>query len=228
MMRVSPANFLIGGLLIVVSFAAPFFVATTYIAETETRYNLNDTIPAEFADWKAVATNSASIINPEQNELIDKLYSQNFSRTYANSKGDVIMLAIAYGRDQRKDTQLHYPEVCYRAQGFSVSDVNKYFISLNQKEVPIKRLVAETINRIEPITYWTTLGNKVVNGGVESRMLKLKYGLNKKIPDGLLFRVSNISSNNSDIQYSYTIHDKFIMDLFSTLNPSYQTWLAGI
>lgn len=47
------------------------------------------------------------VVNPQTQELLDKLYSQILTRTYVNAKGYRIMLSLAYGSDQRGALQAH-------------------------------------------------------------------------------------------------------------------------
>ncbi len=37
-------------------------------------------------------------------------------RSYVNANGDVVMLALAYGRHQRQEIKIHRPELCYTSQ----------------------------------------------------------------------------------------------------------------
>ena len=83
--------------------------------------DLEDSIPKTFGEWRAELNPSGLVVNPQQTELLSKLYTHTLSRSYLNNKtGQRVMLSIAYGDDQRDSIQLHYPEVCYPAQGFQV------------------------------------------------------------------------------------------------------------
>ncbi|MBV5336464.1 MAG: EpsI family protein, partial [Deltaproteobacteria bacterium] len=82
--------------------------------------NLQTLVPTAFGDWREEVQTSAMIVDPQQKETIDKIYKQTLSRTYINASGERVMLSLAYGDDQRDSMQLHYPEVCYPAQGFQL------------------------------------------------------------------------------------------------------------
>ena len=84
------------------------------------RYVLETLVPRQFDDWREVATEGAQVVNPQTQQLLDKLYSQILTRTYVNQNGYRVMLSLAYGDDQRADLTAHKPEVCYPAQGFQV------------------------------------------------------------------------------------------------------------
>lgn len=196
------------------------------MAAERQNFVLEKIIPTQFGDWHMVdAGSSRAIINPEQATLINKLYSQTVSRTYLNSKGEHVMLVVAYGEDQSDSTGLHYPEVCYPAQGFQIIPNGLGVITTAFGNIRVKRLIANMGNRIEPITYWTTIGDKVVVGSKETKLEKLRYGIHGVIPDGILFRVSSLGS---EVNVEYLIHKQFVNDLVSTLNKDSLKPFAGL
>ena len=84
------------------------------------RYVLETIVPKEFGGWREIAQEGAQVVNPQTQELLNKLYSQILTRTYVNASGYRVMLSLAYGDDQRADLTAHKPEVCYPAQGFQL------------------------------------------------------------------------------------------------------------
>jgi EpsI family protein len=48
--------------------------------------------------------------------------------------------------------------------------------------------------RSEPVTYWFTMGDRVVLGRLERLKVQLQNGLAGRIPDGMLVRVSSLST----------------------------------
>jgi EpsI family protein len=87
-----------------------------------------------------------------------------------------------------------------------------------------QRLYTTLNERAEPLTYWTLLGHTIVRGGTQSKLEQLKYGFKGLIPDGLLFRVSNISSNQN---YSYALHEQFINQLLASIDAPARQHLIG-
>jgi len=163
--------------------------------------------------------------NPEQEALIKKIYSQTLSRTYINSSGDRIMLSIAYGGDQSDNMSVHKPEVCYPAQGFQILKNSADTFATGEGNIPIKRLVAVQGRRIEPITYWTTVGDTVAAvSGLMWKLNVMKYGLTGKIPDGLLFRISSIQADEAK---AYRTQDAFARDLLKAMSPSGRERIIG-
>ena len=94
-------------------------VPRKYLSQTRGRFRLEDMVPSRFADWRIDSYNHGGLVNPQTEAMLKRLYSQLLERTYVNSAGDRVMLSVAYGDDQSDvSVQMHYPEVCYPAQGF--------------------------------------------------------------------------------------------------------------
>lgn len=198
---------------------------TTVIANQRPTVNLEQLIPKQFGDWRELEQSSGQIINPQQSELLKQLYTQTLSRTYISKSGGFIMLSIAYGANQSDGVALHYPEVCYPAQGFQLVTAEQGTLSTDFGPIPVKRLMTKLGNRSEPVTYWTTLGDEVMNGGMSTKLAQLRHGLNGFIPDGLIFRVSTIDKDPST---GHTAQARFATDLMTTLPPSSRLRLAGL
>ena len=198
----------------------------SFSASQEPNINLNILIPTQFSTWHQLPELDRIIITPKIQTKLKTLYQQNLSRTYINSKGDQIMLTIAYGHDQRDGIQVHKPEACYPAQGFQILEDATGFLSLTNegKKIPVKRLVAIQGARTEPITYWITMGDTVALSTLNAKITQLKYGLTGEIPDGLLFRVSSIDQNSA---HAFQLQSDFVNDLFNTLTNVDQVRLAG-
>jgi EpsI family protein len=193
-------------------------------ADHNSPIQLEEIIPETFGDWKEVKANNLQIINPQQQEIIDELYSQTLSKTYVNSAGYRIMLSIAYGGDQTRDLQVHRPEVCYAAQGFSVSGAQKLSLQVAGGEIPAMRLEAQLGNRKEPITYWIRIGDKLARGNIEQGLARLSYGMQGFIADGLLFRVSSIDGDSPN---AYLQQEKFVAALLAAMSDQNKPALLG-
>lgn len=197
---------------------------TTKVADNGPKVNLEELIPEKFGDWTIDTTVTPLIANPQQEALIEKIYSETLSRTYINRKGDRIMLSIAYGGDQTDTMAVHKPEVCYPAQGFQILKNTADTFSTGAGNIPVKRLIATQGPRVEPITYWTTVGDAVTVSGVTRKLNQLKYGLTGKIPDGLLFRISSIQADDSE---AYQAQDAFARDLLKAMSPAGRKRIVG-
>jgi EpsI family protein len=195
------------------------------LADERARPVLDLLVPQRFGEWRLLRTGGVVIPDPGTLETLARIYTQTLSRAYVNSRGTVIMLSIAYGDDQRATMAVHYPEVCYPAQGFQVRSSRRDTLATPHGALPVRRLETElSRQRPEPVTYWVTIGDRITLGALERRLIELEYGLQRVIPDGLLFRMSSI---NRDSARAYTDHDAFARDLLAALPPASRHWLAG-
>lgn len=217
-------HYLLLAIMVLATYLAIALKPTQYAVSQDFVFNFEDNIPASFGDWVAEDQESGAIVNPQQQELIQKVYSQTYAKTYRHTSGRRIMLSLAYGRDQSHETQIHKPEVCYPAQGFIIKQKYKDEVQLGSSRLPVMRLTAVAGHRSEPITYWIRVGDDLARGSVEQNLSRIRSGLAGIIPDGILFRVSEI---NSDPNQSFTLQDEFIKDLLVNLNDKGKTMLVG-
>lgn len=216
---------LIMGLLMVTSAGLTMVMTPSVnIDDQQNQINLEDLIPADFNGWKIDLFVAPLVVNPDLKGTINKIYSQTLSRIYINNQGERVMLSIAYGRDQRKDLQVHRPEVCYLTNGFDIGRLTKTFVDTTIGRIPVMQLVAKQGNRNEPITYWIRMGDSITRGWFEQKAASISYGLTGKVPDGLLFRVSTISNDEQD---SYRIQQAFLTALLQAVRSEDRYWLVG-
>lgn len=198
---------------------------STKVADLGPKISLETMIPRQFGDWREEPQRIGQVINPQTQELLDKLYSQILTRTYVNPEGYRIMLSLAYGSDQRGSLQAHKPEVCYPAQGFKLEKTEVAPLSTPMGSIPAQRLFTSLGPRNEPVTYWFTVGDKVVQSKLQKRFVELSYGLTGRIPDGLLFRISSI---DGDQARANRYHDQFVNQLLQAIPPSDRVRLSGL
>lgn len=197
---------------------------TEKVADAGPKVDLEVLIPKQFGDWKIDETIVPLLVDPETQAKLDKIYNQTLTRTYVNSRNERIMLSIAYGGDQSDSMALHKPEVCYPAQGFQILKNQSGVFSSGAGEIPVKRLVAKQGSRVEPITYWTTIGDTVAVKGMAWKLQQVKFGLTGKIPDGLLFRISSIGADDAR---AYRTQDEFARSLLQALTPDGRKRIIG-
>lgn len=212
-------------IMLCASVAAGVLQPTKKLSETYSGFRLEQIIPREFSDWKMIKVNRAEVVDPVQEQTVRSIYAQTLSRTYENSQGYQVMLSVAYGEDQSDGVGVHYPEVCYPAQGFTLSSKTKGLVNTEQGPIPVTRLQTHLGQRYEPVTYWTTVGEHVVSGKLDKKFTEMGYGFKGFIPDGLLFRVSSI---DEDTQQALSQQDKFISNLISALDVNARRRLAGL
>lgn len=195
------------------------------VADQEPPISLEQMIPLQFGDWREEPQRYVQMVNPQTQELLDKLYSQILSRVYINSAGYRIMLSLAYGSNQRGSLQAHKPEVCYPAQGFTIEKNEPGKFVSPYGEVPVRRLSGHMGARYEPVTYWFTVGDQAVQSGTQKRLIELRFGLTGRIPDGLLYRVSSIDRDNAR---AYQLQDQFTTQLLEAVTPADRKRLSGL
>lgn len=217
-------HFLLLALMVAASGLAIAMRPTQKIADMGPPVKLEIMIPKAFGDWREEPQNQTFIVDPQQKELINLIYSQTLSRTYINAEGYRIMLSIAYGSDQSDAKQVHKPEVCYPAQGFVLKNKQYGQLATPNGAIPVTRIETSLGQRNEPVTYWITVADRVVGPGLEKKLTELSYGLSGKIPDGLLFRLSSI---DGDTNRAYEKQIAFSGQLIGSLTPENRQKFIG-
>jgi EpsI family protein len=188
-------------------------------------YLLSEVVPRAFGHWSELPNTAAQVVNPQTQELLDKLYSQLLARTYAHKDGYRIMLSMAYGDDQRGGLQAHKPEVCYPALGFTLHSSVEAGIVTPFGTIPGRRLMTSLGVRREPISYWFTAGDTAVTSRMQLRLLEARLWLTGQIPDGLLFRVSSI---DDDAQRAWQWQERFVAELMAALSAQDRRRIGGL
>jgi EpsI family protein len=155
--------------------------------------DLERVVPAAFGDWRIDPEIVPVAPTPDVQQKLDRLYSQVVNRAYVNSAGDLMMLTIAYGGDQSDALKVHRQENCYRAQGFDIHALAHGRLEAAGRDIPVTRMVAVRGERVEPVTYWFTMGDRVVLGRGERLATQLDAGFHGRVLDGMLVRVSSLS-----------------------------------
>jgi len=216
---------LIAGLMLCASVAGNFAKPSAKIAYARDGESLEQMVPRRFADWHEEPQRYAQVVNPQTQELLDKLYSEVLTRVYVNPDGYRIMLSLAYGSDQRGSLEAHKPEVCYPAQGFTLESNDPATLATPFGSIPARRLNTRLMTRNEPVTYWFTVGDRAVGNKLQQRLVQIRFGLSGRIPDGMLFRISSI---DRDPEHAYRLHDQFVGDLLGSVSPAGRKRLSGL
>ena len=224
-MNASRRNALVAlGLMGAAAAGAVVWRPTAKLAESREKVDLEQMFPRAFGEWKMDTVLPVQLVAPDVQQLLATIYSQTLSRTYVNSKGDRIMLSVAYGGDQSDATRAHRPEVCYPAQGFQIMASQTGAISTATHSLRVRQLVARAGARVEPISYWVMVGDFVVLSGTEQKLAQLRYTTGGVIPDGMLVRVSNIDANAAA---SYALHVGFITQMTQAMPANVRDRIVG-
>lgn len=199
---------------------------TVRLADRNEKFTLDTMIPRQFGEWAMDERQSAAIVNPEAGELVSRIYNQVLSRTYIHGASRrSVMLSIAYGEDQSRPNDLHLPDVCYPSGGFQIKDAVRSEMVLRQGSIPVKHLVAQRLQRREPLTYWALIGDKVATSAIDAKLTGLSYGLRGMVPEGIIFRVSTVGSPD---EIAFATQREFVQDLFDSLSSASRKRLAGL
>jgi EpsI family protein len=173
-------------------------------------------LPMNFGEWQGLENSGRAMVNPVQEQRLMELYTETLARAYVNKRtGRVIMLSVAYGKDQSSDTQLHTPEQCYPSQGFKVVDRQDRDIQTRFTTVPAVRMVTTLGDqRAEPLTYFIRVGNGLVRGSRDRNLARLEMAIKGYLVDGMLFRVSEVTTAPD----SHDLQEQFIKDMLGSLS----------
>ncbi len=181
----------------------------TRMADLHPRAPLAEVLPRSFGDWRVDENVSNVELPPDVAAQVKAIYTEVADRVYVNSKGEHIMLTIAYGRDQSDGFKVHRPEVCYAAQGFTVASPQDATLPLGSHDIPVKHVDTQLGARQEPVMYWMVIGDHVVSTATQHKLQQIRYALDGLIADGLLVRVSSISP---DSQAAYATQAAFVRE----------------
>lgn len=223
-MTLVPKGLLLLALMLATAVFAVVMHPTRKIADQRNQLVLEAAIPREFGDWKLDTLSAIALVSPDVQAQLDKIYNQTLTRTYANSRGQKIMVSIAYGGDQSDSLAVHMPEGCYRGQGFQVKPVPTQNIEIRGSHIPLVRMVAEKGPRTEPVSYWIFIGSDFATTRTERKIAQLKSSLYGTIPEGVLVRVSSIGKQ---IEAEYAIQEQFIELMVSSMSSEDRNRIVG-
>lgn len=211
-------------MMLAVAVASVVAVPTAKLADTRQAFDLEKAVPLSFGDWQLDRSSVPLPPSPDQQAVLDQIYDQILSRTYVNAKGERMMLSITYGSRQNQQLRAHRQEVCYSAQGFKITQLERLTLAVAGSQVPLTRMLATQSTRSEPVTYWFTIGDSVVLSYLDRELHQLRFALSGYVPDGYLFRVSNISK---DAGASFAAHLVFADELMKNIDVELKRRLVG-
>lgn len=188
--------------------------ATSFAIEPRRRMSLlgrkkmADIVPRAFGAW--TSKDVEDLVKPlEPGSLGARLYGEEVARRYVHGATQTeVAVMLAHGDSQTDELQLHRPEVCYAAVGYSILSSAARAVPLpGGGSLPTRRLVASSPDRREHIVYWTRLGEFFPVTGSQQRLDQLKTALGGYIADGLLAR---FSVTGSDAQAAFDALQAFI------------------
>jgi exosortase B len=194
------------------------------VPDSKPAADLEVLVPAVFGDWRIDPEMIPLTPAPDVQSKLDRIYRQIVSRTYVNSGGERMMLTVAYGGDQSDALKAHRQEVCYAAQGFEIRELRHGSVSAAGRTIPVTRMLAVRGERSEPVTYWFTMGDRVVLGRLERLEVQVRNGLAGRVPDGMLVRVSSLSADSAA---AFAAQQSFIASILAAIPAADATRFVG-
>lgn len=197
---------------------------------------LDSVIPSRFGQWNEIKSPLVQMgLTPQgaREAAVAATYDASLMRSYSDGNGPPVMVAFAYGRSQRQEGKIHRPELCYSSQGFTVDGLVDSTLSTQlvpSGAINIKRLVAKSRGRLELVSYWIRIGDLFSQSAVKSRLYILGAGLQGHIPDGILFRVSQIVSPDATpdvVEAAYRRQEAMMLEMSASLPQSTRWVLVG-
>jgi EpsI family protein len=148
-------------------------------------------IPDVAGPWRFAS--ESGVVLPPPDALSDRLYDNLVTRVYTEPSGGAVMFLIAYNNQQDGVLQIHRPEICYPAGGYTLTPTRDADLRLaDGRMLPAKSFVASSRDRDETVLYWTRLGTEFPRRWSDQRLAVIRANLRGTIPDGLLVRVSSL------------------------------------
>jgi EpsI family protein len=208
--------------LMVASAAA--WLLTPRIRQHERVEPLASLVPVQFAGWREIPLTSDAVdpraqLPGETNR--EAPYDDVLMRGYINRRGDIVVLALAYGSHQRQEVKIHRPELCYTAQGFEVlrrTPVEVPLTGISEHPARGARMLVRGSDRVETVSYWIRIGNLYSRGAWKTRSHLFTEGLSGRIVDGMLVRVSQIVPDAaSATPQRFALQEEFLAQLVRAL-----------
>lgn len=217
----SRRSLLLGGMLVATS-------ATAAALQLRVRFqrplheDLGDQIPRAVGQWNEI--DGGEVVRPPEAAATNR-YDQEVSRVYATEGMPGVMLMIAYGTTQSDTLQVHRPEFCYPASGFSLGESQKVRQPVGSSlQIPATFFTAVRGDRVEQVLYWVRLGKHFPTSWLQQHLARLEDRATGVVPDGILVRASVI---DPDAQASKQLLSGFLEQLVQRSGPAAHRALLG-
>jgi EpsI family protein len=125
------------------------------------------------------------------------------------------MLLMAYSANETGFLQVHRPEFCYTAAGYTLSDFAPHRIQLGGPRAFIANSLTATRDAsTEKLVYWTRIGNHIPLSWAEQKLTFAGDNLKRLIPDASLVRVSTTGLDDAQ---AFPLIDGFVRELIASV-----------
>jgi len=170
-------------------------------------------IPMRIGEW------SGKDIPLEVNEQFGIFNFNSFFRGYVNPKGHAVFMLLTTALRDRRD--IHPPEVCYLASGFTVEKENTICVPIifedgRQIDIPMRRVVVARGAQKEMLLYFYNMGQKYYSNFYMHQLAIVFNSMRRSKDVPILIRLSTpvIAGKISERQAEDTI-DSFMRALLN-------------
>ena len=173
---------------------------------------LENLLPKKIGRWNFMA--ASGLVVPPNDQLAQAIYSQLLTRVYWDGQNSPIMMLVAQSGNQTGFLQIHRPETCYTASGYSISAVTPHSIQLGSRVLTANSMEASSGGPPEHVVYWTRVGNQMPSSWKQQKLAVAEQNLQGVIPDAILVRISTI---NNDADAARASIDDFIRSMIASV-----------
>jgi EpsI family protein len=173
---------------------------------------LEDLVPKTIGKWKFVA--ASGLVVPPEDQLSQAIYSQLLTRVYWDGIGPPVMLLLAQSGSQTGFLQIHRPETCYTAGGYTISAVAPHPIRVGSTTLAANSMEASAGGPTEHIIYWTRVGDQLPQRWSEQKLAVATQNLKGVVPDAILARVSMVTDDGAA---AYFALDEFVREMIASV-----------
>jgi EpsI family protein len=185
-------------------------------------FKLEKVIPDRIGPWKFVT--ASGLVVPPVDQLALAAYSQLLTRVYYDG-ATPIWLLVAYSADQTGFLQVHRPEFCYTAAGYTLSQFAPHRIQLDpSRSITTNSLTAIRDDSNEKLVYWTRIGHHVPLSWAQQKLTVAEENLQGFIPDAALVRISTQGVNEAAAMHTI---DRFARAMVETVPPPLRRVFIG-
>ena len=145
-------------------------------------------------------------------------------RQYVNQEGEGVLLSVTLVNDAGDALEARLAEDEMARLGSQVVRVTRDRLRLPGRSVPVTRVMAARGSRYEPMTYWITIGDRVVRGRMEWLGAQVVQGLSGRPVQVIEVRVSSVVTEMSQ---GFAGHDRFIKMLVAEMPAAGVNRLLG-
>ncbi len=182
-------------------------------------------LPMRVGSWQAIADTLPQVdltLPADGTRRNDRPYDAVVMRSYADATGLRVMLAVAYAAEQRQDVKIHRPDLCYPSQGFALqARETTWPAGLRDTNGPLQaqRLLTARGPLREAVLYLLRTDRDYGQAMWDGRLAILRAGLQGRVPDGALVRVSMRLSPADPADAAFATLDRFLADLLAGMAP---------